>query len=317
MKSLIFYLCPLLLTGCQKDPKLNQVIIDPDTSAVFTVRVPDTECPMTETNGSFLVGTPLTANENINIEVDVTKPGVWKYGTNTINGFYFSGSGNFTDTGKQYIILNALGTPVLAGNYFFTLPKSSSPALMPIAVMEHDILFETVPVKSYFKATIGGVDYDIIVATDGPDNISYGRAGIDTVSLVSFVGPGIYPNPPGTGTVSLQKGFIYNYQTSTETDFKNFFALAAHPYVLNKCMYQSLPGMILSWIGSDDKVWTTLKEFGDQAGSSFIINGIEDGYTSKGNYFVKVKSTFNCKLYSRTGEMTELTNGEMVSFFIK
>ena len=86
----------------------------------------------------------------------------------------------------------------------------------------------------------------------------------------------------------------------------------------NKCNNNILPGVILIWNDANNQSWGTLKGFEDQAGSFFIITGVEDGHDNKGHYFVKVRSRFNCKLYNmRTNEMKELTDGEAVSFFIK
>ena len=321
IKNLLLLLClySLLITSCEKEASDKRATPEPiDSSAIFNLVASDSACMITIINGSFFEGKPLTGNQNIQIEVIISKAGKWSFPTDTLNGFSFAGSGVFADTGKQLITLIARGTPVATGNFFFSLTTGSLKRFISIAVIKSDISIETVPLKSYFKGTIGGVKYYVEAPTIGPDDIPYGRGGRDTVTFSSFLGPGIYPNPPCTGTISLQKGFMYNFSTSTEVDFKSFFQPGAYAFSANKCRITLFPGIILFWNDSDNQTWGTPKELGNQTGSFFTIVGIEDGHNNKGNYFVKVKSRFNCKLYNlRSGEMKELTDGELVSFFIK
>jgi hypothetical protein len=316
---LAFFCLSLLLTSCQKEWFTDWLPTNPkDPDAVYTLVASDTACSDPLINGNFVAGKPLPDSTNIRIEVAVSKTGKWSLSTDTLNGFLFSGSGLFTNTGKQFIVLKASGTPAMVGNYFFSVSRDSLEWIFPVSVLTSHVEMEPVPLQSYFKATIGDISYYVEVPTIGPDNIPYGRTGGDNVSLVSFVGPGIYPVPASSGGVSLQKGILYGYAASTEADFRKFFEPGAYPFSPNKCLYFSFPGIILTWVDSDNEVWTTLKKFSDQQGSSFAITGIEDGHNNKGNYFVKVKSRFNCKLYNyTTGEMKELTDGEMVSFFIR
>jgi hypothetical protein len=309
----------LLLASCQKSVffDIDIDIKEPkDSSAVFSLVVSDSACSAALLYGSFLEQEPLTGNENISIDVFVSKTGKWSLSTDTLNGVSFAGSGTFADVGKQVVILKALGTPATVGNYYFSVIKGSLIKIFPVSVLKSEVQTEPVPLESYFKGTIGGVPYYVESPRIGPDNIPYGPGGGDTASFVSFVGPDEYPSPPGKGTISLQKGFLYGYAASTEADFKAFFAPGAYPFSPNKCRYFIFPGIILTWVGSDQEAWSTLKELGDQRGSSFTIVGIEDGHDNEGKYFVKVKSRFNCKLYNyRTGEMKELTDGELVSYF--
>jgi hypothetical protein len=76
-------------------------------------------------------------------------------------------------------------------------------------------------------------------------------------------------------------------------------------------------GFLISWNDSDSKTWSTYYGNG-QAGSYFKIVGRTEGYNSNGRYYVKVKMRFKCKLYSYpSGQMKELTNGEMVAYFVR
>jgi hypothetical protein len=320
IKDLLLLLCfsCLLILGCQKDPSENGVIEPVDSSAVFNLAGLDTACPAIITNGNFLEGKKLTTTESIQIEVDISKVGKWSFSSDTLNGFSFAGSGTFANTGKQLITLNATGTPAAPGSFYFSITKGSLKKFFTISVLKSDIPTEMVPLKSYFKGTIGGVQYYVEIPTTGPDNLPHATGGGDTASFSSFVSPGIFPNPPGTGTLSLQKGFMYHFFTSTEADFKKFFQPGAYSFSTNKCNNNIPPGVIVVWSDANNQSWGTLRGFEDQAGSFFMITSIEDGHDTQGHYFVKVRSRFNCKLYNmRTNEMKELTDGDAVSFFIK
>ena len=285
--------------------------------AVFNLLAGDSACGATILNGNFFEGKQLSAGQNLQVPVYIFKAGKWSFSTDTLNGFSFAGSGEFTDTGRHLITLTASGIPTATGTIFFSAATGSTKQLISVSVLKENITLETVPSKSYFQATIAGVKYYIVSPIVGPDNVPSSRGGVDTVSFGSAVSPMIYPNPPGTGTITQQKGYLYGFSTSTETDFKNFFQPGSYPYSAKICG-QALPGMIIFWNDSDSQGWTTLKEFADQSGSHFTITGIEDGHDSKGIYFVKVRSRFKCRLYGiRTTQMIELTDGEMVSYYFK
>ena len=84
-------------------------------------------------------------------------------------------------------------------------------------------------------------------------------------------------------------------------------------------MSDKTPGILIYWVDSSShKGWGTRDGAANQEGSSFTIVGIEDGHNLAGNYFVKVKSRFNCTLYDHeTNDSIALTDGEMVSYFIR
>jgi hypothetical protein len=312
---LLFFCLPaLLITSCQKDDANPPT----DPNAVLSLIDSEAACASMLVTGNFVQGKPLQTNENIKLEVVVSKAGGWSFSSDTLNGFSFSGSGNFSDTGKHVISLLGSGTPINTGNYVFSTTIGSVKRSILISVLKGDVVIEAVPLKSYFKATVDGVQYYTEAPTIGPDNIPYGRGGNDTVSFASFVGANISPAPPGSATASLQKGLLNSFSTSTEADFKNFFKPGAYPFSGRTCSNIFLPGIIFGLSFSNSELWTTLRSGADQTGSSFTIVGIEDGHDNKGHYFVKVKSRFNCRLYNLQGnQVKELKDGEMVSFFIK
>lgn len=316
---LVITIC--LLFGCTKEYS-GEGKGGGNSTSLFNIAITESDCAAITLHGHYLENIPLTANETISVEVDVIQAGQWSFSTLTLNGFYFSGSGNFEKTGQQTLLLNGAGTPLSPGNYRFLLTDTSSATFL-ISVLKHDVVEEIVGQKSYFKATIDGVEYNFDASLPGPDNIAYGYgSGVgDATSFASFLVGGTYPSIPGPGVLSLQKNYIYNYSNSTEADFKNFFTPGAYPFVCpGSCnMSDKTPGILIYWVDSSShKGWGTRDGAANQEGSSFTIVGIEDGHNLAGNYFVKVKSRFNCTLYDHeTNDSIALTDGEMVSYFIR
>jgi hypothetical protein len=309
-----------LSVGCTKEISYDEGG-KVDVTAKFSIASAGSDCADIKISGHFLDGITLTDNETMRLAVDVVTAGQWKLETDTLNGFYFAGSGNFSATGVQEIVLTGKGIPLSPGNYRFSITDTSAATFL-ISVLKHDITEETVGTRSYLKATIGGVNFNFSASLPNADDIPYGSGGSaeDVVSFASFLVGGTYPSIPGPGVISLQKNFIFNYSASTDADFKNFFKPGAYPYNCpGSCNFsEKTPGILLFWAETGGKFWSTRDGSGNQEGSSFTIVGIEDGHNNTGNYFVKVKSRFNCMLYTyETGESIALTDGEMVSYFIK
>lgn len=293
-----------------------------NSTALFNIAITESDCAAITLHGNYLDSVPLTTNETISVEVDVIQAGQWSFSTLTLNGFYFSGSGSFEKTGKQTLVLNGAGTPLSPGNYRFRLTDTSSATFL-ISVLKHDVVEETIGQKSYLRAIINGVEYNFEASLPGPDNIAYGYgSGVgDEIGFSSFLVGGTYPSIPGPGVLSLQKNYLYDFSSSTEADFKNFFTPGAYPFVSpGSCnMSDITPGILIFWVESaSGEAWGTRMRSANQEGSSFTIVGIEDGHNLAGDYFVKVKSRFNCTLYNNaSGEAIALTDGEMVSYFIR
>jgi hypothetical protein len=318
-RLLVLAISSLIICGCTKTSLEEQSVIDPpapDTSASFNLVITDTPCFKPTSVPEFLiVGEPLSDEQNITLEVHVTKQGKWQYSTDTLNGYYFHGIGEFTDTGNNHIDLIAHGTPIKPGNDRFTFKGQSSATQYEISALDTNIQIEAVPLNISFTGKIGDDEFSVTYPLAGPNNIPYGYAQGDSAGFAAYVTPGTYPNPPGTGSLSVQKQFLFNYYASTEEDFKNFFKPGAYPITKPTCFRS---GLIMFWVDDNDASWSTFWGTGDQSGSSFKIVGVEDGHDNTGTYFVKVYAKFNCKLYElSSGEMKELTNGEMVGYFYR
>ena len=88
-------------------------------TAVFTTTGAPGACVTPIISGSYVVGTAMDASNSIILAVDVTTVGTYVVSTATANGVSFSGSGTFTITGSQIIVLTGNGTPIGAGTFSY------------------------------------------------------------------------------------------------------------------------------------------------------------------------------------------------------
>jgi hypothetical protein len=95
------------------------VSISPIPISTFVFNGAPGNCQFTAA-GSYTAGVPLSGNNVIGINVNVTTAGAYTIFTNTVGGFSFLGSGVFTSTGVQTIFITGSGTPTAAGLYTFT-----------------------------------------------------------------------------------------------------------------------------------------------------------------------------------------------------
>jgi hypothetical protein len=105
------------------------------SSAVGTLAGSPGGCLPANINGTYTVGTVLTATNTVEVQVNVSTIGAYNITTNTVSGISFSKSGTFTATGNQSVILNGTGTPSAAGAQTFTVTFGSSTCTFTINVV--------------------------------------------------------------------------------------------------------------------------------------------------------------------------------------
>lgn len=126
MKTITVFFILLLTAGiffsCQKafTPEQNF------TSAGTLVKNAAGNCDPVNINGIFKAGVLLGSANYIDVSVHVTATGSYSISTDTLNGFYFSDSADFTSTGTKIVRLAAHGTPVIAGAFAFTAHYNNS-----------------------------------------------------------------------------------------------------------------------------------------------------------------------------------------------
>ncbi len=180
------------------------VTVLPDGSAgpaVFTLQGAGGSCTNATLAGSYILSTPLNASNKVTLSVTVTTIGTYSVTTNTANGISFSGSGVFSTTGSQTIVLTGTGTPaantattlsvtVGTGTCTFQVPISG-PAVFTIDCTSADIL-GTYETGTALNAT-NTVDLDVNVTTAGAYSIS-----TTAVNGMVFTGSGTLATGPQT-----------------------------------------------------------------------------------------------------------------------
>jgi len=279
-------------------------------SAVFSLVPSGSNCSDAAVSGNFIAGTPTTSNEMVIVTVNVTKIGNWTYSTSQVNGFSFTGNGDFTATGNQSITLYAAGKPTAAGDFNFSLNIGGTNCKFVVTVLTAggggagDI---------YYKATIGGVNYYQAVTASNNYEAGSGLGGVDDVAFGSGINYSNPPIPKGLTEMSAGKGMFHHYTTATQAQFKAFFAPGDYPYAPTNF---STDGVSITWTDPNGEYWDTRNGSVDQSGSTFKIISVEDAPDITGTFYVKVKMQFTCKLYNvNSGAMKQLTNGEMVVYF--
>lgn len=126
------FLAVSIIVSCQKEKSFESDKTPARGSLHSSI---DDDCSPKEIKGIFLAGTLLTADNYIEAEVEVTSPGVYNISTDTVNGYYFKGTGTFTTTGTNVIRLTASGTPVVAGTDNFFVAFDSSFCYVPVVVL--------------------------------------------------------------------------------------------------------------------------------------------------------------------------------------
>jgi hypothetical protein len=132
-------------------------------SAVYTLDVTGGACSGATYSGTYTAGTPLTINNAVILNVNVTTLGNWSVSTNTNNGISFIGSGTFTATGPNMIVLTGSGTPTTGGVFNFTATAGTSTCTFSVTVsgtsLNADYLPET-PFSNWSDRLVGGTSTD-------------------------------------------------------------------------------------------------------------------------------------------------------------
>jgi hypothetical protein len=84
-------------------------------TANFILGGSPTTCTGAIVGGTYVAGIALAPSNTLTVQVNVISVGTYIIGAATTNGFLFSGSGMFSSTGLQNVVLTGVGTPLNAG----------------------------------------------------------------------------------------------------------------------------------------------------------------------------------------------------------
>jgi hypothetical protein len=319
----------LLFTGCFKEKSLELptggVTLPPpgtgNSTATFALIPSGSDCSGAIVSGTYTVGAAVTATNMVALMVKVTKAGSWSYSTGTVQGFGFSGSGNFATTGQEIIVLMASGKPATAGTVLFPLTIGAA-ASCNFAVTVNSAGGGPNPTSDpYYKATIGGVNYIETVTATNNFEAGSGISGSDDVWFSAGIYSRANPVPAGVTGMDIEKAVMHGYDVASDAQFKAFFPVGTHPYAPpGMAKFLNGDGVIVGWTDKNGEDWTSHHEtLAQPSSSSFKIISVVDERDLLGTLYIKVKMEFNCTLYkvSDPTKTLQLTNGEMVGYFGK
>ncbi len=110
--GLLFF--SFLLTNCKKEYSYEG-----GTAGFYLINI-NGHCLNPVISGDYIAGSTLSSSNTVQLQVEVTAAGKFSTQTNSLNGFLFSATGDFADTGVQTITLIATGKPSAAGIFNFT-----------------------------------------------------------------------------------------------------------------------------------------------------------------------------------------------------
>jgi len=236
--------CNSPYTGLKTDrPNIQMLVSGPFPVASYSIGNGNS-CINATVNGGYSSGIPLTAQSTVTMQALVAAPGIYSVTTGVINGFSFSGSGLFLNSGTQTITLTGTGTPMNAGiNSFIATASNSGGACT-------------------FTVTV----YNSGEPCSGIPTVTYGERVYHTVQIGSQcwmkenlnIGLKINSSQSQTNNGEIEK-FCYS-------DLKSNCDVYGGLYQWNEMMqYVSTPGAQgicpSGWHVPSDSDWTTLTDF--------------------------------------------------------
>ncbi len=134
--------------------------------------------------GTYTAGQAMTTSNTVQLNATVTSTGVYSITSDTMNGVWFSGTGNFTTATTTPFTLTANGTPINSGSFTYTVKWGTSTCTFSQTYSP--------PISNdYFPRTIGS-------------NWSYEFDDIATDSLYRTVISGTNVVPAGTFNIFME-----------------------------------------------------------------------------------------------------------------
>jgi hypothetical protein len=204
----------LFLTACQKE-----LSHETGSPAKGSLQSSSGECLPKNIGGNFIVNKTLNDSNFLEVTVNITQTGSFNMSTDTVNGYYFSGSGVIGAAGTNTIRLKGVGKPNAEGTDIFTVKFDTTICTLAVTVLpigstggsgDHFPLTanswwsyqdpssgDTLKTVNTGTASFGGNDYKMFVdssETDALDSMYYRKDGnnyyeygsVDKYSAVTF-----------------------------------------------------------------------------------------------------------------------------------
>lgn len=173
----------------------------------------DGTCLSKSVNGLFVAAKALNSSNYIEVTVNVVAAGSYFISTDTLNGFYFRGTGNL-NVGSNTIKLTASGTPATATTNNFLVSFDSSSCYVPVTVLPEGTTEAVFTLESSGDSCINAVvsgTYTEGTLTNASDKVDIkvnvtqpGAYTIATTAVngITFSGSGVFTST-GEKTITL------------------------------------------------------------------------------------------------------------------
>src|SRR6187431_1736690 len=188
--SLLFFLLLMILFSCQRELSFE----NGQQSKGSLKADANGDCLPMKIAGTYLTTVSLGDTNYLEVTVDVSSPGSYNISSNTVNGFSFKGSGNFSATGITTIRLNGTGKPATVGinNFIVQFDSSKCEIAVPVTSTNNPVAPATFTLEG------------------SPGNC------MNTVLSGSFV-KGIPLIDSSNISISVKAGTLGTYKISTDT----------------------------------------------------------------------------------------------------
>ena len=95
-------------------------------TALYTLGGSPGNCSVSSITGNYVTGLAMTANNKVEMTVNVNTAGTYIISGPTVNGVHFDTSGTFINPGIQNIFLRGTGTPVAAGTFNYPVTNGAT-----------------------------------------------------------------------------------------------------------------------------------------------------------------------------------------------
>ncbi len=119
-------------------------------SSGYLIKDINNNCSLTTVMGNFVAGKNLTDSNFLQIEVHVSRAGPYNITSDAVNGYSFTSSGNFTDTGTMSVKLPANGRPLSFGTNLVNLQYDSSVCQVQVIVQDSLVNVVTTANEDHF-----------------------------------------------------------------------------------------------------------------------------------------------------------------------
>lgn len=123
---LIFSL--ILITSCQKELNFD----DTSGASSGSLKKDTSDCLPSTVHGEYITGSLLTADNYIEVQVNVNVTGTYTIQSDTVNGYTFRDSGRFGNPGLNTVRLYGTGKPILPGLHSFIIRYDTSICIIDV-----------------------------------------------------------------------------------------------------------------------------------------------------------------------------------------